>query len=54
VWAADGVLLASSLRGKDRPKLPTRPATGSVESAEDRPYAHPFYWVAFVLFGDPS
>jgi tetratricopeptide (TPR) repeat protein len=42
------------VRGKDRPKLPTLPSTASAGSVEDRPYAHPFYWAAFVLFGDPQ
>ncbi len=47
-------------RGK-RPKLPPatmpeaeakRKAKASVEA--DRPYAHPYYWAAFVLIGDPD
>jgi CHAT domain-containing protein/tetratricopeptide (TPR) repeat protein len=36
-------------RGKGRKPLPTPPA---VKSAT--PYAHPYYWAAFVLVGDPD
>jgi len=42
-------------RGKDRPALPRlaeppRPAEGK----DDAPFAHPSYWAAFVLYGDPD
>jgi tetratricopeptide (TPR) repeat protein len=42
-------------RGKDRPALPrlaepARPAEGQT----DAPFAHPYYWAAFVLYGDPD
>jgi Flp pilus assembly protein TadD len=42
-------------RGKDRPALPRlaeppRPAEGQA----DAPFAHPYYWAAFVLYGDPD
>jgi tetratricopeptide (TPR) repeat protein/CHAT domain-containing protein len=47
-------------RGK-RPKLPlaTVPEAKGEEPAKaggsvDRPYAHPYYWAAFVLIGDPG
>jgi len=43
-------------RGKGRPVqalLPGLPAA-SVEGKETPPYAHPYYWAAFVLIGDPG
>jgi tetratricopeptide (TPR) repeat protein/CHAT domain-containing protein len=42
-------------RGKGRPKgklLPTLPEPSAAKS--DYPYAHPYYWAAFVLIGDPG
>jgi CHAT domain-containing protein len=48
-------------RGR-RPKLPPSAVPGAEEGeakgragrAADRPYAHPYYWAAFVLIGDPD
>jgi tetratricopeptide (TPR) repeat protein len=43
-------------RGKGRPKgklLPPLPEPGP-PGKEDRPYAHPYYWAAFILIGDPG
>jgi tetratricopeptide (TPR) repeat protein len=42
-------------RGKNRPRLPRLPALPEPvpEAKEDCPYAHPYYWAAFVLIGDP-
>jgi CHAT domain-containing protein len=40
-------------RGKGRPVLPLLPAVPSA-AAEGGPYAHPYYWAAFVLIGDPD
>jgi CHAT domain-containing protein len=37
---------------KARPLLPPVPGTGARKAA--RPYAHPYYWAAFVLVGDPG
>jgi len=42
-------------RGKDRPALPRLAAVPKVtEGDKDTPFAHPYYWAAFVLFGDPD
>lgn len=39
-----------------RPKLPAAPSVpqGEGTDAEQRPFAHPYYWSAFVLIGDPN
>jgi tetratricopeptide (TPR) repeat protein len=43
-------------RGKDRPRLPLLPAApeSAAGARDDKPYAHPYYWAAFVLIGDPD
>jgi CHAT domain-containing protein len=38
-------------RGKGRPALPQTPVVPESDKDEP-PYAHPFYWAAFVLVGD--
>jgi CHAT domain-containing protein/Tfp pilus assembly protein PilF len=38
-------------RGKDRPRQPLLPRLPSA-AGDDRPYAHPYYWAAFILIGD--
>jgi CHAT domain-containing protein len=40
-------------RGR-RPPLPPAPKgeEAKVGDGTDRPYAHPYYWAAFVLVGD--
>jgi tetratricopeptide (TPR) repeat protein len=40
-------------RGKGRKRLPPLPEAPAA-AKEDRPYAHPYYWAAFVLLGDPE
>jgi CHAT domain-containing protein len=41
-------------RSKGRKELPPLPALPAPlpSAVEDRPYAHPYYWAAFVLIGD--
>jgi CHAT domain-containing protein len=39
-------------RGSIKAALPTRKPTEPKE--EDRPFAHPYYWAAFILIGDPK
>jgi tetratricopeptide (TPR) repeat protein len=43
-------------RGKGRPKLPVVPDLPKPmpEAKEDCPYAHPYYWAAFIHIGDPQ
>jgi tetratricopeptide (TPR) repeat protein len=42
-------------RSKGRPALPPLPAlpAAPAETPDAPPYAHPYYWAAFVLIGDP-
>jgi len=35
------------------PPLEVTP-TPAVEAKEDHPFAHPYFWAAFVLIGDPN
>jgi tetratricopeptide (TPR) repeat protein len=46
-------LTGGELRGTVSPLRPAAPAAGSAD-AGGRPYAHPYYWSAFVLLGDPD
>jgi tetratricopeptide (TPR) repeat protein len=43
-------------RGKGRVRLPLLPELPAAAAAakEEKPYAHPYYWAAFVLIGDPG
>jgi CHAT domain-containing protein len=54
VLAQAGRLTESVPRGKRpaRPRLPAPPAGSGAKG--DPPYAHPYYWSAFVLVGDPG
>jgi tetratricopeptide (TPR) repeat protein len=54
---AEAVKLAARLtggvqRGKGRPALPLLPAVPQAKAEDEPPYAHPYYWAAFVLIGD--
>jgi CHAT domain-containing protein len=40
-------------RAKGRPALPEKPAVPEAKG-QDRPFAHPYYWAAFALVGDPD
>jgi tetratricopeptide (TPR) repeat protein len=53
---AEALKLASKMtggveRGKGRPALPQTPVVPETDKDEP-PYAHPYYWAAFVLVGD--
>ena len=41
-------------RGKGRPALPLKPKVAETVKEDEAPYAHPYYWAAFVLIGDPD
>jgi tetratricopeptide (TPR) repeat protein len=42
------------VRGPGRKKLPLLPAVPKTTDKADRPYAHPYYWAAFILVGRPD
>jgi tetratricopeptide (TPR) repeat protein len=46
------VLTGGVERGKGRPALPKAPAVPETATEDEPPYAHPYYWAAFVLIGD--
>jgi CHAT domain-containing protein len=52
-----GSLAAGGWRGKEE-KLRLAPANPQqpppAPQAADRPFAHPYYWSAFILLGDPD
>jgi CHAT domain-containing protein len=49
-----GAAVASLSRGKVGPLPgPVKPPAPRPLPAGERPYAHPYYWAAFVLIGDP-
>jgi CHAT domain-containing protein len=39
---------------KPLPLLPAVPGAAAGAGKGERPYAHPYYWAAFVLIGDPD
>lgn len=43
-------------RGKGQPELPLLPGLpkGSTIAKDSKPFAHPKYWAAFILIGDPN
>jgi CHAT domain-containing protein len=48
-------LKCSELRGTSSPLKPlVKPEIDKPGEKEERPYAHPFYWSAFILLGDPD
>ena len=48
-------LSAGVSRGQGRPPLPRLPEPPRLaEGQADAPFAHPSYWAAFVLYGDPE
>jgi CHAT domain-containing protein len=51
-----GMITDGVARGKGRPPLPlvTPPVDATTEPKEARPFAHPKYWAAFILIGDPD
>jgi hypothetical protein len=51
-----GAITAGVARGKGRPVRPLAapPADPKADPKDVRPFAHPKYWAAFVLIGDPD
>jgi CHAT domain-containing protein len=51
-----GAITAGVARGKDQPalKVVTPTAEPKADPKEVRPFAHPKYWAAFILIGDPD
>jgi tetratricopeptide (TPR) repeat protein len=41
-------------RGKGRPLQPLLPEVPTLTGNDVAPYAHPFYWAAFIILGDPD
>jgi CHAT domain-containing protein len=51
-----GQLANGAVRASEEGKGPTTPRTIAVPAVPtgDRPFAHPRYWAAFILLGDPD
>jgi tetratricopeptide (TPR) repeat protein len=47
-------LAGGTLRGTQKPARPLVKSNAPPLPAGDRPFAHPYYWAAFVLIGDPD
>jgi CHAT domain-containing protein len=47
-------LARGSVRGTEEPKGPLAPTAVPVLPAGDTPFAHPRYWAAFIVIGDPD
>jgi CHAT domain-containing protein len=47
-------LSGGELRGSVGPLKPVEPVPAAADKAEERPYAHPYYWSGFILLGDPD
>jgi CHAT domain-containing protein len=47
-------LSGGELRGTVSAQKPLAPAQAALAEKDDRPYAHPYYWSAFILLGDPE
>jgi CHAT domain-containing protein len=48
------VLAGGVLRGTQKPGRPVVKNRAPPLPQGERPFAHPFYWAAFVLIGDPD
>ncbi len=47
-------LKRGGLRGTEEVVAAPRPGKEATLPSGDRPFAHPFYWAAFILVGDPE
>jgi CHAT domain-containing protein len=47
-------LSGGELRGTQTALKALGPAPADTAGKDDRPYAHPYYWSAFILVGDPD
>jgi hypothetical protein len=52
--ALAGRLARGAVRAAEEPKGPAAPAAAPALPTGDAPFAHPRYWAAFILIGDPE